>query len=68
MTKYETIAVFLSTIAILIVRGKMNLPSHGKEFFHPAVRSFLHTAVSAFLHSSVNTFLHVPVITFLLAR
>ena len=26
----------------LPVRGKMNLPSHGKEFFHPAVSSFLH--------------------------
>ena len=50
------------------VRGKMNLPSHGKEFFHPAVSSFLHTAVSTFLHHSVNTFLHVPVRTFLQTR
>ena len=30
------------------VRGKMNLPSHGKEFLHPTVSTFLHASVSSF--------------------
>ena len=33
-----------------IVRGKMILPPHGKEFFHAAVSRFLHNTVSKILH------------------
>ena len=34
--------------AVQRVRGKMNLPSHGKEFLHPTVSTFLHASVSSF--------------------
>ena len=34
-----------------IVRGKMILPPHGKEFFHAAVSRFLHPSVRTFLHA-----------------
>ena len=40
------------------VGGKVNLPPHGKEFFHAAVSTFLHPTVSTFLHPAVSTFLH----------
>ena len=32
----------------MFVRGKVNLPPHGKEFFHSTVSSFLHAPVSTF--------------------
>ena len=47
-----------------LVGGKVNLPPHGKEFFHAAVSSFLHLSVRTFLHNTVRTFLHCPVTTF----
>ena len=49
---------------VMIVGGKVNLPPHGKEFFHAAVSSFLHLSVRTFLHNTVRTFLHCPVTTF----
>lgn len=50
------------------VRGKMILPSHGKEFFHLTVSTFLHALVISFLHGMVSTFLHIPVSSFFKAR
>ena len=37
-----------------LVGGKVNLPPHGKEFFHAAVSSFLHPSVRTFLHDAVS--------------
>ena len=35
-----------SDVPLTTVGGKVNLPPHGKEFFHAAVSIFLHPTVS----------------------
>lgn len=50
------------------VGGKVNLPPHGKEFFHAAVSTFLHPTVSTFLHPAVSTFFTSPVSTYFNGR
>ena len=66
--EYGVSDVSLSVPSIIGVRGKMILPSHGKEFFHLTVSTFLHALVISFLHGMVSTFLHLPVSSFFKAR